>query len=121
MAVLERNPLWTGTKPYFDESTTSSSTTPTRPSRLWRGELDYAPQLPVGSSSGLKDKPPAHARLIVNIAAFWWSACRAKRRVQGHQGAQSVQLAIDVDRSWKAPSSACREGDRHHRAGILAP
>ncbi|MBI1777976.1 MAG: twin-arginine translocation signal domain-containing protein [Proteobacteria bacterium] len=120
IAVLERNPLWTGAKPYFDEIhyivIDDANATEVA---FEAGELDYAPQLPIGSVKRLREKLPAHAKLIVKpSAAYWWVGMQSEDGVfKDIRVRKAVQLAIDVDSVLEGAFFGVAE----RATGIIAP
>ena len=98
--ILERNPLWTGPKPVFDEIRyiTVLDANAAEVGHA-AGEFDYTPQLPAASVPRLRKNPPSGSRLIVKPSlAFWWLGMQSEDgEFKDIRVRKAVQLAIDVD------------------------
>jgi peptide/nickel transport system substrate-binding protein len=119
MCVLERNPLWPGKKPWFDEihflpivDTNAAETA------FDAGELDYT-TVPIGSVPRLRNGPPAHGKLRVSQSLnYWWLGMQSEAgpfadiRVR-----KAAQLAVDVDAIIQGAFS----GVPARATGIVAP
>jgi peptide/nickel transport system substrate-binding protein len=120
IAVLERNPLWQGPKPYYDEIHYLVIDDGNAAEIAYdAGEIDYLPQLPIGSVKRLKEKLPAHSKLIVKpSAAYWWLGAQSEEGVyKDIRVRQAVQYAVDVDQILEGAFF----GVPDRATGIIAP
>jgi len=119
MIVLERNPLWPGTKPAFDEihylPIVDSNSAETA---FQAGEIDFT-DVPMSSVPRLRKSPLQHAKLRVSPSLnYWWLGMQsevgpfADIRVR-----KAVQLAVDVD----AVIEGAFSGVPDRATGIVAP
>ncbi|MBI1775559.1 MAG: twin-arginine translocation signal domain-containing protein [Proteobacteria bacterium] len=100
IVILERNPLWTGPKPVFDEIHYISIVDANAAEVAHQaGELDFTPQLPASAVPRLKAKPPTGSTLIVKPSlAFWWLGMQSEDGIfKDIRVRKAVQLAVDVD------------------------
>jgi hypothetical protein len=71
--ILERNSLWTGPKPVFDEIhyVTVLDANAAEVGHA-AGEFDYTPQLAAASVPRLRSNPPAGPHLVVKPSLAFW-------------------------------------------------
>jgi peptide/nickel transport system substrate-binding protein len=118
--ILERNPLWTGPKPVFDEihyiTVLDANAAETGHQA---GEFDYTPQLPIASVTRLKASPPKGSSLIVKPSlAFWWLGMQSEDGpFKDIRVRKAVQHALDVD----AVLDGAFFGAAPRATGIIAP
>ena len=118
--VLERNPLWPGEKPYYDEIHYIMILDANAAEIAYEaGELDVT-ILPIGSVKRLRAKLPPRSKLIVKPSlAYWWLGMQMRgRAVQGHPGPPGG--AVRARRGFRDRGRLLRRGHPrhgHHRAG----
>jgi peptide/nickel transport system substrate-binding protein len=97
--VLERNPLWPGEKPYFDEIHYIMVLDANAAEIAYEaGELDIT-ILPIASVKRLRAKLPPRSKLIVKPSlAYWWLGMQMEDGpFKDIRVRQAVQYALDVD------------------------
>ncbi len=97
--VLERNPLWPGEKPYYDEIHYIMILDANAAEIAYEaGELDVT-ILPIGSVKRLRGKLPPRSKLIVKPSlAYWWLGMQSEDGpFKDIRVRQAVQYALDVD------------------------
>jgi peptide/nickel transport system substrate-binding protein len=117
--TLERNPLWPGKRPAFDEIQYIQIVDANAAEIAFSaGEVDFT-QLPLSSIGRVKKSPPAHSKLTVQPAlAYWWLGMQSEAGIfSDPRVRQAVQYAVDVDMVLEGAFFGAAE----RATGIIAP
>ena len=119
IVVLERNPLWQGEKPAYDEIHYIVILDANAGEIAYEaGEIDVA-GLPIASVARLQKKMPPKSKLIVKPSlAYWWLGMQSEEGpFKDIRVRQAVQYGIDVDMVLDAAFF----GVATRSTGIIAP
>ena len=97
--TLERNPLWQGPKPAYDEVQYIQIVDANAAEIAYQaGEVDFT-QVPLSNVPRLRKSPPAGSQLIVTPSlAYWWLGMQSEAGVFADiRVRRAVQYALDVD------------------------
>ena len=97
--TLERNPLWPGKRPAYDEVQYIQIIDSNAAEIAYQaGEIDFT-QVPLSNVPRLRKSPPANSTLIVAPSlAYWWVGMQSEAGVFADiRVRRAVQYALDVD------------------------
>jgi peptide/nickel transport system substrate-binding protein len=117
--TLERNPLWPGKPPAFDEIQYIQIVDANAAELAFSaGEVDFT-QLPLASIGRVRKSPPAHSNLqVLPALAYWWLGMQSEAGVFSDiRVRRAVQYAVDVD----AVLEGAFFGAAERATGIIAP
>ena len=117
--TLERNPLWPGRKPAFDEIQYVQIVDANAAEIAFQAnEIDFT-QLPLASISRMRKSPTPHSKLVVQPAlAYWWLGMQSEVGVFSDiRVRHAIQYAVDVDTVLEGAFFGAAE----RATGIIAP